>query len=148
MADDLHDLYQQVILDHSRNPCNFGKLADANRVAAGHNPLCGDHITVYLQIEKDVIRDIKFEGSGCAISKASASLMTQSLKGRTCAEALKIFKEFQQMVMTGEDGGDEIGKLVAFSGVHKFPARVKCAILSWHALAATLEGKTNPVTTE
>jgi len=148
MSDDLSELYQEVILDHSKSPRNFRKLEGANRVAEGHNPLCGDQIKVYVLLEDDVVRDISFEGSGCAISKASASMMTASLKGKTRAEAQKIFEKFHQMVKTGDFDSTAIGKLEVFAGVHKFPMRVKCAILPWHAALATLEGKTEPVSTE
>lgn len=148
---DLRELYQEVILDHSKRPRNFQKLEDANRTAEGYNPLCGDQITVYLRLENDVIRDISFQGSGCAISKASASMMTASLKGKTKAEAKVLFEKFHHMV-TGR--GDttldpvELGKLAAFSGVCEFPVRVKCATLPWHTLHAALEGKGETVSTE
>lgn len=148
MIDDLNDLYQQVILDHSRSPRNFRVLANANRTAQGHNPLCGDNVTLYLRFEGDVIREITFQGSGCAISKASASLMTESLQGRTKGEVEALFERVRAMLTTGQAGGDDLGKLSVFAGVHKFPARVKCAILPWHAVLAALEGKSDPVSTE
>jgi len=148
MFDELQELYQQVILDHSRSPRNFLKLDGANRIAEGHNPLCGDRVTVYLRLENDVIRDVSFQGEGCAISKASASMMTELLKGKSKAEAQKIFTKFHDMVTTGTPNLDDLGKLGVFAGVNRFPARVKCAILSWHALSATLEGKENIVSTE
>ena len=148
MFDELQELYQQVILDHSRSPRNFLKLDGANRIAEGHNPLCGDRVTVYLLLDNDVIQDVSFQGEGCAISKASASMMTELLKGKTKAEAQKIFSKFHDMVMTGAPNLDELGKLGVFAGVHKLPARVKCAILPWHAIVATLEGKQNIVSTE
>ena len=148
MFDELQELYQQVILDHSRSPRNFLKLDGANRIAEGHNPLCGDRVTVYLRLDNDIIRDVSFQGEGCAISKASASMMTELLKGKTRAEAQKIFAKFHDMVTTGTPNLDELGKLGVFAGVNKFPARVKCAILPWHAIAATLEGKENVVSTE
>ena len=148
MFDDLNDLYQQVILDHSRSPRNFKKLDGANRVAHGHNPLCGDRITIYLHLDGDIITDISFEGSGCAISKASASVMTTALKGKTVAEAQKMFGQFRQLVTTENAESGELGKLAVFAGVHKFPARVKCAILAWHALVSALEGRPCAVTTE
>jgi nitrogen fixation NifU-like protein len=148
MFDELQELYQQVILDHSRTPRNFLKLDGANRIAEGHNPLCGDRVTVYLRLENEVIRDVSFQGEGCAISKASASMMTELLKGKTKAEAQKIFHRFHDMVTTGTPNIDELGKLGVFAGVNKFPTRVKCAILPWHAIAATLEGKENVVSTE
>jgi nitrogen fixation NifU-like protein len=148
MFDELQELYQQVILDHSRSPRNFLKLDGANRIAEGHNPLCGDRVTVYLRLDNDVIRDVSFQGEGCAISKASASMMTELLKGKTKAEAQKVFAQFRDMVTTGTPNLDELGKLGVFAGVNKFPARVKCAILPWHAIAATLEGKENVISTE
>ena len=148
MFDDLQELYQQVILDHSRSPRNFHKLDLANRISHGHNPLCGDRVTVYLHLEGDVIRDVSFQGEGCAISKASASIMTEMLKGKTRQEAREVFDKFHAMITSGAPSLDELGKLGVFAGVSKFPARVKCAILPWHAIAATLEGKETVVSTE
>ena len=141
--DDLNELYQEVILDHNRNPRNFRALPDANRRAEGDNPLCGDHFTIFLKLDNDVIRDLSFQGAGCAISKASASLMTEQLKGKTVAEARHYFTQFQRMLATGQPGDDEeaMGSLCALGGVHKFPMRVKCAVLSWHALLAALDGQ-------
>jgi nitrogen fixation NifU-like protein len=148
MFDELGDLYQQVILDHSKSPRNFHKMENANRVAQGKNPLCGDTFTVYALIENDVIKDVSFEGSGCAISKASASMMTVALKGKTAKEAQEMFDGFRDLVTHGEAKAP-LGKLVAFGGVSKYPARVKCAILSWHAVVATLQGdKPEVVSTE
>ncbi|HZP84627.1 MAG TPA: SUF system NifU family Fe-S cluster assembly protein [Chthonomonadaceae bacterium] len=146
---DLRDLYQEVILDHNKRPRNFGKLEEATRKAEGYNPLCGDQVTVYLKLKEGVIEDIRFEGSGCAISKASASLMTSALKGKTTEEAARLFTEFHDLV-TGESEADpdELGKLAVFSGVREFPARVKCASLAWHTLHAALENQDEPVTTE
>ena len=143
MSDDLNELYQEVILDHNRNPRNFRALPDANRRAEGDNPLCGDHFTVFLKLDNEVIRDVSFQGAGCAISKASASLMTEQLKGKTVAEARRCFAQFQRLLATGQPGADEeaLGSLCALGGVHKFPMRVKCAILSWHALLAALDGQ-------
>jgi nitrogen fixation NifU-like protein len=138
---DLEDLYQEVILDHQRNPRNFIRLPNANRQAEGNNPLCGDHVTVYLDVEDGVIRNISFQGEGCAIAKASASLMTSAVKGKTVAEASEIFKRFHQMVMGGKDPCfdiESLGKLAAFSGVSAFPVRVKCASLAWHTLNAAM----------
>jgi nitrogen fixation NifU-like protein len=142
MSDDLNDLYQEVILDHNRNPRNFRALPDANRRAEGDNPLCGDHFTVFLKLDNDVIRDVAFQGAGCAISKASASLMTEQLKGKTVAEARSCFAQFQRLLSTGAAGEDEeaMGSLCALGGVYKFPMRVKCAVLSWHAMLAALDG--------
>lgn len=148
MFDDLTDLYQQVILDHSKSPRNFRPLENPSRTAQGQNPLCGDNITLFLRFEGDVIADLTFQGSGCAISKASASLLTESLKGRRREEVRPIFDRIHQMVTTGQTGDADLGKLAVFAGVHKFPARVKCAILPWHALLAAVEGKDAPVTTE
>lgn len=148
MFDELQELYQEVILDHSRSPRNYLKLNVANRIAEGHNPLCGDRVTVYMLLENGVIRDLSFQGEGCAISKASASIMTEMLKGKTKEEALATFNKFHEMVTTGTPNLDELGKLGVFAGVNKFPARVKCAILPWHAITATLEGKENVISTE
>jgi nitrogen fixation NifU-like protein len=147
---DLRDLYQEVILEHSKAPRNYRELAGANQHAEGYNPLCGDHFTVYLNVDGDSIRDITFQGSGCAISKASASMMTQALKGKSKAEAQKLFERFHKLVTTGEANGDrpELGKLAVFSGVSEFPVRVKCATLAWHTLQAALEGKQHKVSTE
>jgi nitrogen fixation NifU-like protein len=147
---DLRDLYQEVILEHSKAPRNYRELAGANQHAEGYNPLCGDHFTVYLNVDGDSIRDITFQGSGCAISKASASMMTQALKGKSKAEAQRLFERFHKLVTTGEPNGDrpELGKLAVFSGVSVFPVRVKCATLAWHTLQAALEGKQDKVSTE
>ena len=141
MSDDLSELYQQVILDHSRKPRHFHTLPGANRSAEGNNPLCGDHFTVFLKLEDGVIQDISFQGSGCAISKASASMMTDQLKGKSVAEAEKLFAQYQEMVMTGPADEEAMGKLRAFAGVRHFPMRVKCAILPWHAMLAGLKGE-------
>jgi nitrogen fixation NifU-like protein len=148
MLDELNELYQQVILDHSRAPRNFGPLPTANRVAQGHNPLCGDNITLFVEMDGDVVKDLHFQGSGCAISKASASILTEALKGRTRAEVKALFEQIHKMVMTGEVPVEGLGKLAVFAGVHKFPARVKCAILPWHALMAAVDGQPLPVSTE
>jgi nitrogen fixation NifU-like protein len=148
---ELTDLYQQVILDHNRRPRNYGKLEGANRHAEGFNPICGDHLTLYLRLNGDVIDDLRFEGEGCAISKASASLMTEGLKGKTTAEAEALFERMHEL-LTGNGDAEaqaaELGKLAVFSGVREFPARVKCASLSWHALHSALEGDETPVSTE
>jgi nitrogen fixation NifU-like protein len=143
MTDELSELYQQVILDHSRKPRHFHVLPEANRTAEGNNPLCGDHYTVFLKLEEGVIRDISFQGSGCAISKASASMMADELKGKTVAAARKYFSQYQNMVTTGNMDEEAMGKLCAFAGVHHFPMRVKCAILPWHAMLAGLDGQTS-----
>lgn len=146
---ELRDLYQEVILEHSKAPRNFHELA-ASRKAEGFNPLCGDHFTVYVNVDGDSIQDIGFQGSGCAISKASASMMTQAVKGKSKAEAKELFDTFHKLVTTGEaDGGSgDLGKLAVFSGVSEFPVRVKCATLAWHTLQAALEGKQEKISTE
>jgi nitrogen fixation NifU-like protein len=148
---DLRDLYQDVILEHSKTPRNYRELPAANHRAEGFNPLCGDRFTVYVTLDGDVVRDISFQGSGCAISKASASMMTQSVKGKTLAEAETIFERFHEMV-TGHAPAAaseaDLGKLAVFSGVSEFPVRVKCATLAWHTLNAALEGKQDAVSTE
>ena len=147
---ELRELYQQVILDHNRTPRNFGRLDGANRTAEGYNPLCGDQVRVYLDIEAGVIRDIRFEGSGCAISKAAASMMTASLKGKTVGEADQLFGRFHDMLTAAGHGAAaaELGKLAVFSGVCEFPSRIKCATLPWHTVRAALAGKDEPVSTE
>jgi nitrogen fixation NifU-like protein len=139
---ELSDLYQQVILDHNKRPRNFHKLEGANRRAEGFNPLCGDQLTVYLRMDGDRIGDISFEGSGCAISKASASMMTDALKGKTRAEAEELYQKMHTM-LTADPGTvdtEGLGKLAVFSGVWEFPSRVKCATLAWHTLHSALEG--------
>jgi nitrogen fixation NifU-like protein len=148
MFDDLSELYQQVIMDHNRSPRNFRRLEGANREAEGHNPLCGDEVRLYLLMDGDVVKDITWQGSGCAISKASASILTTALKGKTRDEVNRLFEKVREMVTTGKQNGEDLGKLAVFAGVHKFPARVKCAILPWHAVMAAVEGKNEPVTTE
>ena len=147
MFDDLNDLYQQVILDHSKSPRNYTRLEGANRTAQGHNPLCGDQVTMYLHLDGNTVKDISWQGSGCAISRASASILTTAVKGKTVAEVKSLFAQVHDMVTTGKSNGD-LGKLAVFAGVHKFPARVKCAILPWHAAVAAVEGKAEPVSTE
>jgi nitrogen fixation NifU-like protein len=143
MTGSLSELYQNVILEHNRSPRNFRVLDDANRQAEGHNPLCGDHLTVRLRVDGDVIEDVAFQGSGCAISRASASLMTGAVKGKTAAEAVALFDRFHRLV-TGRpaDGDSEtLGKLAVFSGVSQYPSRVKCASLPWHTMKAALENQ-------
>ncbi|MBU6505263.1 MAG: SUF system NifU family Fe-S cluster assembly protein [Betaproteobacteria bacterium] len=144
---DLRDLYQEVIFDHNRHPRNFGALPEANRHADGFNPLCGDRLTLHLRVEGGVIQEARFEGAGCAISTASASLMTEALKGKTEAEAAILFEGFHHMVM-GEPVSVDLGKLAVLAGVSEFPARVKCATLAWHTLNAALKNESNPVSTE
>lgn len=146
---DLRELYQEIILDHTRHPRNFGPLPEANRSAEGHNPLCGDQIKVYLDLAGGRIRGIGFEGAGCAISTASASLMTEELRGRSQEEAQALFQKFHRLVTTGEGADDPaIEELAVFSGVREYPMRVKCATLAWHTLKAALEGEDLPVSTE
>lgn len=145
---DLKALYQEVIIDHNRHPRNCHKLADADRMADGFNPLCGDRLTVYLKLRDGVIADAAFEGEGCAISVASASLMTEHLKGKTESEAQAIFDRFRALVMGEEEAGAGLDKLVVLAGVKEFPARVKCATLAWHTLTAALKDRREPVTTE
>lgn len=147
MFEDLNDLYQQVILDHCKKPRNFHEMPAATRTAQGHNPLCGDNLKLFLALDGDVIKDASFVGSGCCISKASASLLTDAVKGKTKTEVQAMFDQVHEMIMTGKVNGD-VGKLAVFAGVYRYPARVKCAILSWHALTAALKGDDQPVTTE
>ncbi|OLD63312.1 MAG: SUF system NifU family Fe-S cluster assembly protein [Acidobacteria bacterium 13_1_40CM_2_68_5] len=150
MASDLGDLYQEVILDHNRQPRNFGDLPGANRRAEGFNPLCGDRVTVSLTLEGDVLKDIRFQGSGCAISKASASMMTETMKGRTRSQAERLFQEFHRLLTedSGAPDAADLGKLVVFSGVREFPIRVKCATLAWHTLRAALDNAHGIASTE
>lgn len=146
---DLRELYQQVILDHNRAPRNFHEIPDANRTASGDNPLCGDRITLWVKVTGDRVEDVGFQGSGCAISQASASLMTTVVKGKTVAEAEQLFQHFHGMVNgTEEPDKARLGKLFAFAGVREFPARVKCANLPWHTLHAALEDRGGRTTTE
>ena len=153
---DLHDLYQEVILDHNRKPRNFRVLESANRTAEGYNPLCGDQMKLYLDVEDGMIKDAAFQGKGCAISKASASLMTAAVIGKPVDEAEALFHRVHAM-LTGDvttsrapsvDGGDGLGKLAVFAGVREFPSRIKCATLPWHTLRAALSGAREPVSTE
>lgn len=141
---ELNELYQEVILDHNKNPRNFREIETATNTADGNNPLCGDALRVYVEMEDDKVKDVAFKGSGCAISKASASMMTQTVKGKSKAEAETLFHEFQQMVtgeLDAEADENQLGKLKIFAGVLEFPARVKCASLSWHTLHAALAGE-------
>lgn len=153
MITDLDELYKQVILDHNKNPRNFGVLSNANSHAKGHNPLCGDQLDLYLIIEDGIIKDVKFNGSGCAISKASASIMTSLIKGKKIEEANKLFEEFHNLVTSdpeAEIDTSELGKLEVFCGVREFPARIKCASLPWHTLAQAINQKSDSelITTE
>jgi nitrogen fixation NifU-like protein len=148
---ELRELYQQVILDHHRKPRNFRTLPHPTKRADGENPLCGDRLTVEVELEDDVIRDIAFQGSGCAISKASASMMTADLRGKKIAEAEAVFDRFHAMLTesgAGDGVADTLGKLAVFAGVREFPVRVKCATLPWHTMRAALAGQTEPVSTE
>ena len=146
----LESLYQEVILDHNKKPRNFHVMEEANHQADGHNPLCGDNVSVYLDLDNGIIKDISFTGSGCAISKASASLMTSLVKGKTTAEAEELFESFHDLVTTetSTEDAEALGKLAVFSGVRDYPARVKCASLPWHTLHAALESEATPVSTE
>lgn len=149
MTSDLRELYQSVILDHYKKPRNYGRPPGADRVAEGVNPLCGDHVHVYAKLEDERVAELGFEGSGCAISTAAASLMTQAVKGRTTAEVRALFDRYHELVTgRGEVDPDTLGKLAVLAGVREFPARVKCATLAWHALCAALDGTGEPVSTE
>lgn len=147
---DLRELYQQLILDHNKNPRNFHTIDGAHFIAEGNNPLCGDKITLYLNVKDEHITEIAFQGSGCAISKASASLMTETLQGKSIEEAEVIFQDFQKMVTdkTSDSNFEDMGKLAVFSGIRDYPTRVKCATLAWHAVHAALHNQTDPITTE
>jgi nitrogen fixation NifU-like protein len=148
MNTELQDLYQDVILDHNRRPRNFRALEHAS-TAEGFNPLCGDHFTVYVRVDGDVLADVGFQGSGCAISKASGSLMTESIKGKTVADAALLIERFHRMITSPPDSPiDDLGKLAALAGVRQFPVRVKCASLAWHALRAALDSREEVVSTE
>ena len=151
MNSELRDLYQEVVIDHSKRPRNFRKVEDATRTAEGFNPLCGDQLTLYVKLANGVIEDIAFQGAGCAISKASASLMTAALKGKKQEEALALFGRVHMLLTEGPNGAvkpEEVGKLAALSGVWEFPMRVKCATLAWHALRNALEGTADRISTE
>jgi len=150
MFDELRDLYQEVIFDHNRNPRNFRVIEDADRQVDGFNPLCGDRLTLYLKMDGDVIKDASFQGSGCAISTASVSLMTEIIKGMTAQQAEELFKKFHEMT-TGKNDNlqlEALGKLAVLAGVREYPARVKCATLAWHTLDAALQNQHTPVSTE
>lgn len=148
MSADLQELYQEVILDHNRRPRNF-RAMDEGRRAEGYNPLCGDRLTVYLRVDNGIITDVSFQGSGCAISKASASLMTESVKGKSLADAEALFERFQQMITAPPDAPvGSLGKLDVLAGVRQFPVRVKCASLAWHTMRAAVEARDEVVSTE
>jgi nitrogen fixation protein NifU and related proteins len=139
---ELRELYQEVILDHSKRPRNFREMEGASGKAEGFNPLCGDKATVYVRLEGDVVKDVSFKGAGCSISTASASMMTEALKGKTRAEAEALFERFHALITRGRsEGGSDLGKLAVFSGVGEFPVRVKCASLPWHTVKAALRGE-------
>ena len=145
MSGELRELYQEVILDHSKQPRTFRDLPEASHRAEGFNPLCGDKVTIYLRVEGDVVKDVAFKGAGCSISTASASMMTETLAGKSRAEALALFQRFHELLTSdpskaGENAAPELGKLAVFSGVCEFPVRVKCASLAWHTLRAALRG--------
>ncbi len=142
------DLYQEIILDHSKHPRNCHPMDDANRKAEGYNPLCGDKLKLYLKVEDGIVKDVSFEGSGCAISTASASLMTESLKGKTREEAVKLLDKFHELLTTESPVTKDLGKLVVFCGVRDYPARVKCATLAWHTLKSALNNSGETATTE
>jgi nitrogen fixation NifU-like protein len=148
---DLRDLYQEVILDHNRRPHNFRRMDEPDHVCEGFNPLCGDRLTLYLDLEGETIQDVAFEGTGCAISRASASLMTDALKGKSVDEAERLFERFHQLVTSPTDRPADtsgLGKLAVFAGVREYPARIKCATLSWHTMRAALAGGKTTVSTE
>jgi len=150
MLDELRDLYQEVVFDHNRNPRNFRVIEDADRTIEGFNPLCGDRITLYLKLDGERISDVAFQGQGCAISTASASLMTEIVKDKTIAEAEKLFEAFHKIV-TGQDDDlklEELGKLAVLAGVRQYPSRIKCATLAWHSLEAALQGEQQSISTE
>lgn len=144
----VHDLYQEIILDHSKRPRNCHPMEDANRKAEGYNPLCGDKLKLFLKMEGDKVVDASFEGSGCAISTASASLMTETLKGKTREEALALLEKFHELLTTDTPAREDLGKLVVFCGVRDYPARVKCATLAWHTLKSALSDSGETATTE
>jgi len=144
----VHDLYQETILDHSKRPRNCRAMEDANRQADGFNPLCGDKLRLYLKVEGEVVKDASFVGAGCAISTSSASLMTESVKGKTKEEALKLLEKFHELLTTDVSVSDDLGKLVVFCGVRDYPARVKCATLAWHTLRNALTNAGAPASTE
>ncbi len=151
MDSELKELYQQVILDHNKNPRNFRKMERANHFAEGYNPLCGDKLNIYVELEDGKIKDISFQGSGCAISKASASLMSSIVKGLPVEEAEKLFEKFQAVItgrITEEEDIDKLGKLAVFAGVREFPSRVKCASLAWHTMVAAFKQEEKSVSTE
>jgi nitrogen fixation NifU-like protein len=145
---DLEDLYQELILDHTKRPRNFRDMPDATGYADGHNRLCGDKLRLYIKVADGVITDVSFKGEGCSISRSSASLMTEALKGKTIAQAEELYEKFHHLLTSDDDGGQDLGKLAAFAGVRKFPVRVKCATLPWHTFQAALKHDQKPASTE
>lgn len=147
---DLTELYQELVLDHNSRPRNFRKISDASYSAEGYNPLCGDRVTVYVQVEDGVVKDVSFQGSGCAISRASASMMTEGVKGKTLAEARALFDKFHQQVAgdAAHDDDEDLGDLEAFAGIREYPSRVKCAVLGWHTLKAAIDNLNRKVSSE
>lgn len=144
----LRELYQEIIVDHGKTPRAFGKLSHANFCQTGHNPLCGDKLMLYVLAHDNTVEDLRFEGAGCAISIASASLMIEAVKGKSIEEIEKLFELFHRLVTKGQEPEEDIGKLIAFAGVAEFPIRVKCATLAWHTLKAALRNDPNPISTE
>ena len=144
----VHDLYQEIILDHSKRPRNCHSMADATRQADGYNPLCGDKLKLFVKVENDIVVDVSFVGSGCAISTASASLMTESVKGKSRQEAVKLMERFHDLLTSDKPPAGDLGKLTVFSGVREFPVRVKCATLAWHTLKSALTGEGEVISTE
>lgn len=148
MSEALRELYQQVILDHNHKPRNFRIMEDYSHSARGNNPLCGDQLIVFIKMQDDIVKDISFKGNGCAISKASASIMTETIKGKTRLEALDLFNDFHELVTSGKEGNKNLGKLRVMAGVHKYPARVKCASLCWHTFKNALDETSETAVTE
>lgn len=144
----LRELYQEIIIDHGRQPRNFGRLENAKHTQTGHNPLCGDKLVLYVNTENDLIKEVRFEGNGCAISVASASLMSETIKGKTLDEVQTLFEQFHTLVTSGKADEVDLGKLAVFGGVAEFPIRVKCATLAWHTLKAAVADTSDPVSTE
>ena len=148
---DAQDLYQEIVMDHNRRPRNFGSLADSTSSSEGFNPLCGDQVTVFLKVSDEIVEDVSFEGVGCAISKSSASMMTEGVKGKSVEEALIVFQAFRRMLTTTSDQVEDseiLGDLEILKGVSQYPTRIKCATLSWHTLQAALQGSGSDVSTE
>ena len=148
---DSQELYQEIVMDHNRRPRNFGSMTDSTATSEGFNPLCGDQITLFLKVSEDIVEDISFEGVGCAISKSSASMMTEEVKGKSVEEALTVFQAFREMITAKNDGSKDseiLGDLEILKGVAQYPTRIKCATLSWHTLQAALQGTESDISTE